>query len=180
MLSCLTTCQPRDLVAKSTSVISMSHSSVATKQDCLFIIGCLPRYIARCAAVAAVPEKRTETTASGIPYWVSWALTFYAVCPGWIFFRANDLPQAVYDVGPPLSRRPHTGVWLITTFLSVGCCIAALLRLVGQPSSQGLTTKFSWIPLSLRFTCYAAMFYLWCSVLPTQGHLLSVLISRNS
>ena len=91
-----------------------------------------------------------------------WAVTFFAVCLGWILFRADTLEHALTMLGRAFSPAgPGFGLpshfYLLVCVVVAGYFTVAGLRALVK-RDDGLV--FSWIPLELRFACYAVMLYL--------------------
>lgn len=94
---------------------------------------------------------------------ISSVATFLAMCLGWIFFRAENLKQAITMVGAVLSPASYGAFTLAPNYyLLVAVTLAGyfLLEAVRAWSRAEDEPVLSWIPIELRVACYAAMLYL--------------------
>jgi alginate O-acetyltransferase complex protein AlgI len=93
---------------------------------------------------------------------LSWLVTFVTMSLGWICFRALDLRQALRMwaalVTPSSYRSPALPIdlYVLTAALVLGYFIAVKLSSLGKAESPVL----SWMPLELRYACYAVALYL--------------------
>ena len=93
---------------------------------------------------------------------ISWAVTFLAICLGWVFFRAPDLKQATAMVSAVLSPASYGALALAPHYyLLVAATLAGYFLLVPLRAWCGPRgeSAFSWIPIELRLACYSAMLY---------------------
>ena len=93
---------------------------------------------------------------------ISWLLTFIPICLGWIFFRARDLKQAsamfATLLTPSRYRTPAlpADLYILAATLIVVYFVATALLSRRDEGSPVL----SWIPMELRYVCYAVALYL--------------------
>lgn len=91
---------------------------------------------------------------------LSWFVTFFAICLGWTFFRANSLTQAftmLHATGNLASYAGYTlpgSLFLLVCILATGYFATIGSQQLIRKHSQKLT-----VPLELRFALYAAAVY---------------------
>jgi alginate O-acetyltransferase complex protein AlgI len=99
------------------------------------------------------------------PRWLrggaSWLLTFLAITLSWVLFRAEGVSQATGILKAALTpsaglHLPMGFVLLVLAFVAAYFASQVLVSRVAPPS-PGL---LSWLPMPLRFACYAGIFYL--------------------
>jgi alginate O-acetyltransferase complex protein AlgI len=92
----------------------------------------------------------------------SWALTFAVMCLGWIFFRASGVKQALGMFATLLSLASYvrpvlpTDLYFLVATLILGYFATTALSARTDAESPVL----SWIPMELRYACYAVALYL--------------------
>jgi len=94
---------------------------------------------------------------------ISWAVTFFGVCLGWLFFRAEGLRDAGWMFKTVFARSSYIGYSLSPQFfeLVLGVCVTYfLLEGIRRWRERREDFVFSWMPLEFRCACYAVMFYL--------------------
>ena len=99
------------------------------------------------------------------PRWLrsgaSWLLTFLVVVLSWTLFRAEDVPHAAGILKAALI--PAAGLHLPVGFsLFVLALVASYFasQSVVSRVGQGAPGMLSWMPMPVRFACYAVIFYL--------------------
>jgi len=93
---------------------------------------------------------------------VSWAVTFSAMCLGWLFFRSEDAERAFGLLRNAFSWS-HMHEYALTPDLYglIGLFFAGYFLIAGLwILAQRENEVFSWIPMELRVACYVAMSYI--------------------
>jgi len=94
---------------------------------------------------------------------ISWAVTFFGICLGWLFFRAESLRDAISMFKTIFLKSSYVGYSLSPQLLKLVilvCVTYFLLEVFRHWSGQREDFVFSWMPLEFRYACYAVMLYL--------------------
>jgi alginate O-acetyltransferase complex protein AlgI len=93
---------------------------------------------------------------------ISWILTFVVMCLGWILFRASDLRQALGMFATLLTPSSY-GQPTLPADLYISTVVLILVYFAATALSSRRDAKspvLSWIPMELRYACYAVAIYL--------------------
>jgi len=89
-------------------------------------------------------------------------VTFLAICLGWIFFRTADIHRAFALAATAFSVTEMGQISLSIHFYVLLAAVVAGYFAVASLTARRREEErvFSWLPIELRLSVYAAMFYL--------------------
>jgi alginate O-acetyltransferase complex protein AlgI len=92
---------------------------------------------------------------------LSWPITFFAICLGWILFRANDATQALTMLRAAFSLRGYLdSVLPFSLYILVIASVGGYFGVLGAGQFiRKHAGEFVW-PLELRVALYSAAFYM--------------------
>jgi alginate O-acetyltransferase complex protein AlgI len=97
----------------------------------------------------------------GLTNFLSWLITFFAICLGWILFRANDATQALTMLRAAFSLRGYLdSVLPFSLYILVIASVGGYFGVLGAGQFiRKHAGEFVW-PLELRVALYSAVFYM--------------------